>query len=151
VFCASLADVFDNEVPTQWRNDLFTLIWETPALTWLLLTKRIGNARHMLPFTTLRNVWLGATIVNQEEADRDVPKLLATPAAKRFISYEPALGPVDWTSFPASTGSSSAARARKARRLARSTSNGHGHHRAGARHRRSAIREAARQPPTLAA
>jgi protein gp37 len=97
VFCASLADVFDNEVPTKWRNDLFTLMWETPALTWLLLTKRIGNARHMLPFTTLRNVWLGATIVNQEEADRDVPKLLATPAAKRFISYEPALGPVDWS------------------------------------------------------
>lgn len=100
VFCASLADVFDNEVPTQWRNDLFTLIWETPALTWLLLTKRIGNARHMLPFTTLRNVWLGATIVNQEEADRDVPKLLQTPAAVRFVSYEPALGPVDWTKFP---------------------------------------------------
>ena len=100
VFCASLADVFDNEVPTQWRNDLFNLIWETPALTWLLLTKRIGNARHMLPLTTLRNVWLGATIVNQEEADRDVPKLLATPAAVRFISYEPALGPVDWAKFP---------------------------------------------------
>lgn len=100
VFCASLADVFDNEVPTEWRNDLFTLIWETPALTWLLLTKRIGNAKHMLPFTPLPNAWIGATIVNQEEADRDVPKLLETPAAKRFVSYEPALGPVDWTKFP---------------------------------------------------
>lgn len=100
VFCASLADVFDNEVPTKWRNDLFELIWETPALTWLLLTKRIGNARNMLPLTTLRNMWLGATIVNQEEADRDVPKLLATNAAKRFVSYEPALGPVDWTKYP---------------------------------------------------
>ena len=100
VFCASLADVFDNEVPTEWRQDLFTLMWETQALTWLVLTKRIGNARHMLPFTTLRNLWLGATIVNQEEADRDVPKLMATPAAKRFVSYEPALGPVDWSKFP---------------------------------------------------
>lgn len=100
VFCASLADVFDNEVPTLWRNDLFELIWETPHLTWLLLTKRIGNARHMLPLTTLRNVWVGATIVNQEEADRDVPKLLATPAEVRFVSYEPALGPVDWAQFP---------------------------------------------------
>lgn len=100
VFCASLADVFDNEVPTQWRNDLFELIWETPALTWLLLTKRIGNAKHMLPFTALRNAWIGATIVNQEEADRDVPKLLETPAEKRFVSYEPALGPVDWTKYP---------------------------------------------------
>ena len=100
VFCASLADVFDNEVPTEWRHDLFNLMWETPALTWLILTKRIGNARHMLPFTTMRNVWLGATIVNQEEADRDVPKLLETPAAVRFVSYEPALGPVDWARYP---------------------------------------------------
>jgi protein gp37 len=100
VFCASLADVFDNEVPEAWRRDLFELIWDTPALTWLLLTKRIGNAKHMLPFTALRNLWLGATIVNQEEADRDVPKLLATPAAVRFVSYEPALGPVDWSKFP---------------------------------------------------
>lgn len=41
------------------------------------------------------NVWLGATVVNQEEADRDIPKLLATPAAVRFLSIEPMLGPVD--------------------------------------------------------
>lgn len=44
VFCASLADVFDNEVPVQWRIDLMKLIVETPNLDWLLLTKRIGNA-----------------------------------------------------------------------------------------------------------
>jgi protein gp37 len=47
-----------------------------------------------------KNVWIGATIVNSEEAERDVPKLLATPAAIRFVSYEPALGPVNWTKFP---------------------------------------------------
>jgi protein gp37 len=45
------------------------------------------------------NVWLGASVVDQAEADRDIPKLLATPAAKRFVSYEPALGPVDFTRF----------------------------------------------------
>lgn len=100
VFCASLADVFDNEVPEAWRHDLWELIGATPALTWLLLTKRIGNASRMLPYETLPNAWLGATIVNAEEAERDVPKLLATPAAKRFVSYEPALGPVDWTQYP---------------------------------------------------
>ena len=107
VFCASLADVFDNEVPEQWRRDLFNLIEDTPALTWLLLTKRIGLAAKMIPAFpsqysegTWPNVWLGATIVNQMEADRDVPKLLATPAAVRFVSYEPALGPVDWSRFP---------------------------------------------------
>lgn len=42
-----------------------------------------------------KNIWLGATICNQEEADRDIPKLLATPAAVRFVSMEPLLGPVD--------------------------------------------------------
>jgi len=41
------------------------------------------------------NVWIGATICNQEEADRDIPKLLAVPAAKRFLSMEPLLGAVD--------------------------------------------------------
>lgn len=102
VFCASLADVFDNEVPEAWRVDLFDLMALTPFLTWLLLTKRIGLAAKMMPGDVhpLPNVWIGATIVNQEEADRDVPKLLATPAATRFVSYEPALGPVDWTKFP---------------------------------------------------
>jgi protein gp37 len=100
VFCASLADVFDNEVPETWRMDLLDLIQRTPNLTWLLLTKRIGLARRYMPSKPLPNVWLGATIVNQEEADRDVPKLLETPATVHFVSYEPALGPVDWTAYP---------------------------------------------------
>ena len=104
VFCASLADVFDNEVNTRWRTDLFLLISATPHLDWLLLTKRIGNAYAMLPQMWIdnqpkpwRNVWLGATVVNQEEADRDIPKLLATPAAVRFLSIEPILGDIDLT------------------------------------------------------
>lgn len=102
VFCASLADVFDNEVPVQWRRDLFDLIAATPNLDWLLLTKRIGNARNLYGGAYLdsarawpANVWLGATICNQEEADRDIPKLLRTPARVRFLSMEPLLGPVD--------------------------------------------------------
>ena len=108
VFCASLADVFDNAVDPQWRADLFALIAATPNLDWLLLTKRIGNVRGMLAelahgndpdlslldMMPLPNVWLGATVVNQEEADRDIPKLLAVPAAKRFLSIEPMLGPM---------------------------------------------------------
>lgn len=107
VFCASLADVFDNEVPDEWRHDLFRLIAATPQLDWLLLTKRIGNAFEMIKAATaaereadpgvdvMANVWLGATICNQTEADRDISKLLAVPAAKRFLSIEPLLGPVD--------------------------------------------------------
>ncbi|WP_213761750.1 phage Gp37/Gp68 family protein [Caballeronia sp. dw_19] len=95
VFCASIADVFDNAVDPAWRVDLVELIAETPNLDWLILTKRIGNASAMWPAEPMPNVWLGATIINQEEADRDIPKLLDTPAAVRFLSMEPLLGPVD--------------------------------------------------------
>lgn len=117
VFCASLADVFDNEVDPAWRADLFKLIADTRNLDWLLLTKRVGNVMkmanevadmprlgshtgHLIAHqwrngSPPKNVWLGATVVNQEEADRDIPKLLAVPAAKRFLSIEPMLGPVD--------------------------------------------------------
>lgn len=103
VFCASLADVFDNEVPAAWRERLFDLIRQTPHLDWLLLTKRIGNASKMLPWGAgdepWPNVWLGATIVNQEEADRDIDKLIATNAAIRFLSMEPLLDYVDLTAW----------------------------------------------------
>lgn len=95
VFCGSLCDWADNEWPEEVRRDLFQVIWDTPALTWLLLTKRIGNAAKMMPRTTLRNAWLGATVVNQEEAQRDINKLLAVPAALHFLSLEPLLGPVN--------------------------------------------------------
>ena len=101
VFCASLADVFDNEAPPAWRAELFALIGLTPHLDWLLLTKRIGNVPKMLEQPGMPkdglppNVWLGITVVNQAEADRDIPKLLAVSAAKRFLSMEPLLGPVN--------------------------------------------------------
>jgi protein gp37 len=101
--------VFDNEVPGAWRQSLMTLVADTPHLDWMLLTKRIGNARKMLVEASMHdgrlltandeyapppNLWIGATIVNQEEADRDIDKLLATPATVRFLSMEPLLGPV---------------------------------------------------------
>ncbi len=101
VFCASLADVFDNEVPPAWRAELFALIAATPSLDWLVLTKRIGNVAKMIEAPGMQkvglpaNVWLGATVVNQEEANRDIPKLLAVPARVRFLSVEPMLAPVD--------------------------------------------------------
>jgi protein gp37 len=94
VFCASLADVFDNEVDPQWRHDLFALIEATPNLDWLLLTKRIGNVNKLVDrsaFEACPNIWLGATIVNQVEADRDIPKLLDIPVKIRFLSMEPLL------------------------------------------------------------
>lgn len=121
VFCASLADVFDNAVDPEWRMDLFRLIAQTPDLDWLLLTKRIGNVPAMVDAigsTSVAcwntdehglddlapNVWLGITVVNQEEADRDIPKLLAIDASVRFLSMEPLLGPVDLLPFFDPTG-----------------------------------------------
>jgi protein gp37 len=97
VFCASLADVFDNQVPDKWRHDLFDLIAQTPNLDWLLLTKRPQNISKMTPtlWNIWKNVWLGVTVENQTEADRRIPLLLQTPAVVRFLSCEPLLGPID--------------------------------------------------------
>jgi protein gp37 len=98
VFCASLADVFDNEVPAAWRADLLDTIVKTPNLVWLLLTKRIGNVVRMLPGFLPPNVAIGATMANQEEYDRDRLKLaqvkrLFNPVFT-FGSFEPLLGPI---------------------------------------------------------
>lgn len=107
VFCASLADVFDNEVDESWRIALGAEIIASPNLRWMLLTKRIGNARKMLetmfPEGVPENVALGVTIANQEEADRDMPKALSTKSGigirRLFISAEPLLGPIDFSRF----------------------------------------------------
>jgi len=104
VFCASLADVFDNRADSVWRCDLWDLIAQTPHLDWLLLTKRPQNILSMLPDpeTGVKpwgrgwpNVWLGTTVENQEEAVRRIPHLCKVPAAVRFLSCEPLLGPID--------------------------------------------------------
>lgn len=126
VFCASLADVFDPEVPDQWRFDLFDLIRKTPQLDWLLLTKRPEHTRPMIwaardiappvfaseAGTTANmlhrwandapppNVWLGVTVENQEQAEKRIPLLLAQKATVRFLSMEPLLGPVDLKHLP---------------------------------------------------
>lgn len=98
VFCASLADVFDNKALPEWRADLWALIRQTPHLDWLLLTKRPQNIAKMLPEDWGQgypNVWLGTTVENQEEAERRVLWLLEVPSCVRFLSMEPLLGPVD--------------------------------------------------------
>ena len=96
VFCASLADVFDNKWPTQWRSDLFALIEATPELDWLILTKRPENIRKMLsPLWELgfpQNIWLGTTCEDQAAFDRRWPILAQFNIRVRFISYEPAIG-----------------------------------------------------------
>ena len=100
VFCASMADVFDNAVPDEWRLDLWQLIRETPWLDWILLTKRIGNVKDMLPDDWgegYPNVWLCITVVDQKEAERDIQKFLDVPAVVHGLSIEPQLGPITLT------------------------------------------------------
>ncbi|MBN3761366.1 DUF5131 family protein [Burkholderia sp. Ac-20365] len=100
VFCSSLSDVFDNEVDPSWRTDLWQLVDSTPTLEWMLLTKRIGNVRKMVPRSWLepngwpKNVRLGITVSTQEEVERDVPRLLDINAPN-FLSIEPILGAID--------------------------------------------------------
>lgn len=98
VFCASMADVFDNQIPINWRADLWELIRATPDLDWLLLTKRPQNIKDMLPAfwdEVKGRIWLGTTVEDQKRADQNIPHLLQHDAAVRFVSFEPMLEAVD--------------------------------------------------------
>lgn len=111
VFCSSLADVFDNQVPTAWRTDLFELIYATPNLVWLLLTKRPQNIvrQYGAAFDRQwpRNAAIGTTVEDQKRFDANVPALRDAKHELRpafaFLSCEPLLGPlagdlseIDW-------------------------------------------------------
>jgi len=93
VFCASLADVFDNEVPDDWRWAEYALWKATPWLRWIVLTKRPGNIQKMLPddwsVANYPNVGFMCSVCTQEELDRDAPKLIGVPAAWHGLSIEP--------------------------------------------------------------
>lgn len=109
VFCASLADVFDNQWQTEWRRDLFDLIEKTPNLVWLLLTKRPQNIVGLWQEAMLaRPGWLGkawpanaaigTTVEDQTRADQNVFSLVSAAhrlkPAFTFLSCEPLLGPI---------------------------------------------------------
>lgn len=104
VFCLSMGDLFDNQVDLdEERAELWYLIHKTPSLDWLLLTKRIGNVERMVPASWLKGHWpkhvrLGVSIVNQPEADRDLPRLVALPCPN-FVSMEPLLAAVDLSNW----------------------------------------------------
>ena len=103
VFCASLADVFDNQVDPQWRRDLFDLIEQTPHLTWLLLTKRPQNIIRlfapMLGAVWPRNAAIGFTAVTQAEIDRpraDEVRASGLSVARIQLSYSCSGEPLAW-------------------------------------------------------
>lgn len=105
VFVNSLSDFFDNQADPQWRLEALDVMRSAPDCIFLLLTKRVGNIEAMMQATgidwerNLPHVWQGITVINQHEADRDIPKLLAAKAALRiprvFLSIEPMLGPIE--------------------------------------------------------
>lgn len=103
VFCASMADVFeDHPAVTEARKRLFGTVEDTPWLTWQFLTKRIENVAGMVPWDDSwpANLHIGTSVENQRFADKRIPELLSIKgAAVRFLSCEPLLGPVllrDW-------------------------------------------------------
>ncbi|QIG70435.1 hypothetical protein EVB88_051 [Rhizobium phage RHph_N28_2] len=97
VFCASLADIFDNQVDPQWRTDAFDVMRKTPRLVYLRLTKRpqnifkLAEAAGGLP----ANAAIGATVEDQKRANTNIPALLdakgKTDPAFAFLSCEPLL------------------------------------------------------------
>ncbi len=100
VFCASLADIFDNQVDPRWRVDAFDVMRKTPRLVYLLLTKRpqnivrLADAAGGLP----ENAAIGTTVEDQKRADINLPALQVAKIELRplftFGSFEPLLGPI---------------------------------------------------------
>lgn len=93
VFCASMSDVMEDRRDLDpWRSKLWNLIAKTPALDWLLLTKRPMNYRRMLPWgrdeSGPKNVWLGTTVESPEYLWR-IGELTSAPAVVHFLSVEP--------------------------------------------------------------
>ncbi|WP_080840061.1 DUF5131 family protein [Cohnella massiliensis] len=122
IFVNSLSDLFHDDVPDDFIWSVFEIMAQSPQHTFQVLTKRPQRMAALLagrywrdlgtpdrPFFAkiikgehragdvpfLPNVWLGVSVENQRAADERIPLLLQTPAAVRFLSMEPLLGPVD--------------------------------------------------------
>lgn len=96
VFCGSMCDVFENhETLIVERRKLWPLIEATPWLDWLILTKRAVNLPSMAPVGGYPvNTWLGVSVENQDAVER-IEMLTYMNVAVRFVSYEPAIGPIE--------------------------------------------------------
>jgi protein gp37 len=123
IFIGDMTDIFHPKVPFEFVDKIFAVAAMRPDLTFQILTKRpermleyfydIGgttrrdwvfvaaaellNVNHLsFPVFPLPNVWLGVSAENQQAADERIPLLLQCPAAIRFVSIEPCLGPADF-------------------------------------------------------
>ena len=104
VFVCSMGDLFHEDVPFKYIDRIWRRMDATPQHTYMVLTKRPARLLEYWAYRAERsradslafsNVILGVTVENQDHEDR-IPLLLQCPAAKRFVSYEPALGAVDF-------------------------------------------------------
>jgi protein gp37 len=100
-FVNSMSDLFHEDVAWSLIEQVFDTMQAAPQHTFQVLTKRAENMRRFAEYWAfhhsepLPNVWLGVSVEDQPRADERIPLLLQTPAAVRFISAEPLLGPVD--------------------------------------------------------
>ena len=116
IFVNSMSDLFHESVPDEWIAEIFNVMAECKHHQFQILTKRSARMRsiltgpkshelwnskmwHKRDVPVLPNVHLGVSCEDQTRADERIPDLLATPAAKRFVSAEPLLGPIDFTCF----------------------------------------------------
>ena len=119
IFVNSMSDVFHEAIPDDFILQMFAVMAVTPQHTYQVLTKRHGRMRSLLSKPKfaddvwalvwqldgglawrrrqwpLRHVWCGVSAEDQHWADIRIPALLHTPAAVRFVSAEPLLGPID--------------------------------------------------------
>ncbi len=111
VFACSMSDIFHEDVPDEAIEKIFSIMEEADWHIFMLLTKRPERMLRFIDWYLRRcsddsvglqhklphHIWLGVTAENQARADERIPVLLQIPAAKRFVSIEPMLGPVDLT------------------------------------------------------
>lgn len=98
VFVNSMSDLFHPLVPLEAICQILLVIEKAREHTFQVLTKRPGRMASVLARIRpepLPNLWLGTSVENQRWAEVRIPALLRTPAAVRFLSCEPLLGPID--------------------------------------------------------
>lgn len=106
IFVNSMSDLFHEDVPFEFIHEVWAVMRQTPQHTYQILTKRPERMREVVDLISRKetlgyakgfysHVWLGVSVEDQKTADERIPLLLQTPAAVRWISAEPLLGPID--------------------------------------------------------
>lgn len=100
IFVNSMSDLFLEQIPDSYRDQVFDVIADTPQHEYQILTKRPGEMlRYSLRRPFPQNVWAGVSVENQSAAETRIPTLLQVEASIRFLSIEPLLGPVGLSSW----------------------------------------------------